>query len=336
MRFCIPIAIGSEGGRHTFLSNFLTYLEKLGVSVTDDIESDYDILFVNSWVVPYASVYGAKARKTHTRVVHRIDGSALDYGRTDGADARQARVNLLADLTIFQSQYGKYATTQKFKVISHDGPVIYNPVDTKSFSPDGPRMDLAGRCKVCHVTFSTNPHKGVQSLYTLAKSNPDIDFILVGQYKDPPLINNVRLLGVLNRETLPKALRACDVYLTFSENEACPNTVLEALATGLPILYKDSGAVAELVGPCGLAAEVANFRDRLEEALRRRKELSLAARVRAETLFAPDVIFPKYLEAIRKTDRRPLPSIRDLIKLRFQGYPVMFPFSGMMRVYSKS
>lgn len=327
MRFCIPIRLRSEGGRHTFLRCFLTYLEEQKISVTDYVEGDHDILFVNSWVVPYETIRRVKAKKTNIRVVHRIDGAARDYGRFDDADARQARVNMLADLTIFQSQYGKYATTRKFKIISQDGPIIYNPVDIHSFRPDGQHIELPGRLRVCYVTFSNNPLKGAPSLYTVARSNLDIDFILIGRYNHPPPLSNVHLLGVLDRETLPKALRACDVFVTFSENEACPNTVLEALASGLPVLYKDSGGTPELVGECGLPVEVEDFRQQLEAVLDRREELSQAARGRAVEHFAPDVIFSQYLEAIERAERRPLPTPWDILWATLRGYPVLAPFA---------
>ena len=47
-------------------------------------------------------------------------------------------------------------------------------------------------------------------------------------------------------------------------NDPCPNTVLEALASGLPVLYSASGGVPELVGAdagVGLALPVTFDRD---------------------------------------------------------------------------
>ena len=323
LKLCIPIEDRPRGGMYSFLSNMRNYLAQHGIPVTNDVADDYDVLFINSFMVPYSVIEEAKIRLPRLRVIQRVDGSARDYGRTDDADARQARVNMLADLTIFQSQYGKYATTQKYRVISHDGPIIYNPVDIHSFRPDGQHIELPGRLRVCYVTFSTNPRKGAPSLYTVARSNPDIDFILIGRYNDPPPLGNVHLLGVLDRETLPKALRACDVFVTFSDNEACPNTVLEALASGLPVLYKDSGGTSELVGKCGLPVTVDNFRQQLEAVLERRDELSKAARERAVQRFSPDHIFPQYLEAMDRAKRRSVPSCRDLIRASLRGYPVL-------------
>jgi len=118
----------------------------------------------------------------------------------------------------------------------------------------------------------------------------------------------------------------------FSENESCPNVVLEALASGLPILYKDSGATPEVVGKCGLKVTVGNFREQLERALGRREEFSEAARTRAVTLFSPDVVFPQYLKAIGQAERRPLPTVGDFMRASLRGYPVM-PYSPRQFAY---
>lgn len=308
---------------YSFLSYFRRYLDSKGVSHTPCLEPDCDVLFVNSFMVPYTLVRAAKSKLPSLRVVQRVDGAARDYGRGDDADARQARVNLLADLTIFQSHYGRYATTRKFKVISQDGPVICNPVDTAAFRPEGERLELPGRAKVAHVTFSTNPRKGAGSLFRVAASNPDIDFVLIGRYKAGPSLPNIHYLGVLDRQMLARALRACQAFVTFSENEACPNVVLEALATGLPVLYLDSGGTREIVGDCGLPVTPETFRMALDAVLARRPELSRAARARAAREFSPEVCFSRYLAAMKQAQRQPLPGAVAHLRTWRRGYPVL-------------
>ena len=118
------------------------------------------MLFVDAWAVFAATIRAAKARRPDVRVVHRVDGSAVDYGRDGDADAMQARVNLFADLTVFQSEYSRFSVREKHRVISLDGPVIYNPVDVARFHPDGPRRELPGRLKIALAAWSTNRRKG--------------------------------------------------------------------------------------------------------------------------------------------------------------------------------
>jgi glycosyltransferase involved in cell wall biosynthesis len=281
VKLCLPRIDSLAGGTLAFYRNLQAYLVTARIPFTDNIEADYDALIVNSWVTPYSEVLRAKGAHPAIRILHRVNGSALDYGREAIADLCQARVNLLADLTIFQSQYGKYATTQKYRVIQHDGPVIHNPVDVDRFRPDGERIMVPGAIRVCYVTHSTNRRKGAASLYSMARTNPAVDFILVGRCEAPPPLANLHLMGYAELDALPKVLRSCDAFLMLAENEACPNVVLEAMASGLPVLYRDSGGTAELVGECGRAVRPETFREALDWALDHGKALQEAARKRA-------------------------------------------------------
>ena len=180
LRLCIPIPSRRLGGMYTFIDNWRCWLDTRGIPHTQNADEDYDILFVNSWAVPYRLVARVKRERPHVRVVQRVDGSAEDYGRFDGSDAKQARVNMLADLTIMQSRYSKYSTTQKYKVIQQSGPVIYNPVNVHLFHPENARSRSERRIRICNVSFSTNRCKGTWQFGELARQNPDLDFVLSG------------------------------------------------------------------------------------------------------------------------------------------------------------
>ncbi len=305
MKISIPVQQKTPAGGAQFIGMFLRYLEQLDWVVTRDIRDDYDVLFINSWQISRREVLGGVRRNPDARVVHRIDGVAQAYGRDDDADERQGLANRYADLTIFQSNYCKEASRGEFSVISHDGPVIFNPVDVTTFTPEGPIKELDGAVRVACVTWSTNPFKGADSIYTVARARPDIDFYLCGRYPDAPVMPNLHLMGVLDRKELAVVLRSCDVFLTFSRNEACPNHVLEALASGLPVLYDDSGASLEVTGDAGLPVTTDTFSSRLERILEKRNLFSEAARSRAMSEFHPDIIFKRYTEAILETLDRP-------------------------------
>ncbi len=308
---------------YTFVAAFTAHLEAHGVPFTRRIDDDFDVLFVNSWAVPFDTVHAAKRRTPTLRVVQRVDGAARDYGRTDDADDRQARVNILADLTIFQSEYSRHSVREKFKVVAQDGPVIYNPADLERFRPDGPRRDLPpSAVRVASVSWSTNRKKGTWQIDQLAADNPDVSFVLCGRFEHVGARPNVHLLGYLGREDLAGVLRASDVFLNLSENDPCPNVVIEALASGLPVVYRRSGGVPELVGECGAALDEVGFRAALDEVRSRREDLARAARARAERLFAPDLIFPQYLDAIAGATRKPMPTRAGVLALAREGYPV--------------
>ena len=301
MKICIPITFRPQGGGFYFIQALSAFLADKGWRITNNIESRYDVLFTNHWMVLRSQILKAIRYNPRLRIVQRIDGAAQDYGRKDDADRRQHDVNLLADLTIFQSNYCRYSTREKFPIIGHDGPVIYIPVNPELFYPEESRSSLAERVRVACVTWSANPRKGAAFVYDVARRNSDTDFVLCGQYPGAPDLANVCRLGVLDREKLAETLRSCHVLLTFSKNEACPNHVLEGMASGLPILYGESGAMHEIIGGCGLPVTVEIFAEQLGKIMGRWKEFSDRSRLRAIRQFHPQHIFPLYVEAIKKT-----------------------------------
>jgi glycosyltransferase involved in cell wall biosynthesis len=214
-------------------------------------------------------------------------------------------VNRLADLTIFQSEYARRATRERFRVIEQDGPVIHNPVDVHAFSQEGGRLPLPEGRRVVSVSWSLNPKKGAAAVYATAARNPDVGFYLCGRYEHVPALPNLHQLGVINHDQLPAVLRSCHALLTYSENEACPNHVLEALATGLPVLYRDSGAMSEVIGACGVAVEPDTCGAALEDVMRDWTDWSRRARARAMTCFLPDQVFSRYVAEMTAACERP-------------------------------
>jgi glycosyltransferase involved in cell wall biosynthesis len=305
MRICIPIEFKAEGGGFYFLQLFERYLRDNGWTIIRDVSDEFDVLFTNHWMTPQNKLLRAIRSNPRVRIVQRIDGVAQDYGRDPEADQRQAKVNNLADLTIFQSQYAKFAAREKFSVIRQDGPVFHNPVDVDTFSPVGKKIELNASRQVISVSWSTNPLKGFAQIYSVAIANPDIDFVLCGNFPEAPNLPNLHNLGVMDRAGLAAAYRSCQFLLTFSKNEACPNHVLEALASGLPVLYEKSGAMSELIGDCGASVTVATFRARFEEMAKKLPNLATQARQAALERFHPEKIFPQYLHAIQQTLSRP-------------------------------
>ena len=298
MRVCIPIDFKPEGGGQYFLQQFRAFLDSHSHSWTPRVTDRCDVLFTNHWLVPLGVILRAVRHNPHIRIVQRIDGSASDYGRVGDADQRQHEVNRLADLTVFQSEYCRWSTREKFPVILQDGPVIHNPVDLRQFTPDGPRMDWAEGTRIVAVSWSTNPRKGASSLFEVARRHPHVTFYLCGRLADAPDLPNLQKLGVLDRDRLSIALRSCHALLTFSENEACPNHVLEAMASGLPVLYFDSGAMREVIGECGLAVTVETFGAQLRQMAGDWPGWSHRSRQRAVERFDPEHIFARYLSVI--------------------------------------
>ena len=184
-RICIPIPEKPLGGMHTFLALFKRWLRDRDIPLTEDIEAEYSTLFVNSWAVAPELIASAKQRNPSISIVQRLDGSAELYGRAASADRIQQAVSKYANLLIFQSEFSRRVLKNRH-IVESDGPVIYNPVDLKLFHPEGSRITTNEEPTLCVISHSPNKMKGTWKVGRIAKANPDIKFILVGQFPELP------------------------------------------------------------------------------------------------------------------------------------------------------
>jgi glycosyltransferase involved in cell wall biosynthesis len=228
------------------------------------------------------------------RVVHRVDGPIqLGRGAGDSADREIAGINsALAHATVFQSQWSLEAH-RELGIELRAPVVIPNAVDSSIFHPPAKRGSPP-RVRVIATSWSDNPRKGAATLAGLAQASDSgrYEFTFVGRAQAP--LGGIRQLAPLASRELAEVLRAHDVYVAPSVNEACSNAVLEALACGLPVLYRRSGSHAEVVREAGLGFddedEAVSQLDRLADELAERR-----GAIRIPTLSA---VADKYLEVL--------------------------------------
>jgi len=202
-------------------------------------------------------------------MVHRVDGPIGVYrGFDDGTDGRIHRINReLADATVFQSQFS-YRKHVEMGMEFVEPVVIGNAVDPDLFHPHGRCPFSADRpIRLISVSWSDNPNKGA-AVYRWLDDNLDwqrIEYTFVGRIKEP--FRNIRSTGAVSSTEVAEALRRGNVYITASRNDPCSNSLLEALACGLPCLYLNSGGHPEIVKDAGLpfeeAGQIPGLLDRL-------------------------------------------------------------------------
>lgn len=191
-------------------------------------------------------VEGFKKRKVF--LIHRVDGIAQLYGRMNKEeDNLQLLLNRYADHTIFQSRF----CLENFKAYGYSSEkhsVIYNGVNQKLFNLNGKvYWDGKSKLKVFSSSWSKNPIKGHEMIARFS----EFDFVetyFVGNWPEGVDMKRVRVFKPIYQEELANEYKKYDVFLHPSENDACPNSVIEALSSGLPVLYANSGGTPEIVG----------------------------------------------------------------------------------------
>lgn len=145
--------------------------------------------------------------------------------------------------------------------------VIPNGIDTSLFSPTsvlfpraskGIQLGMAAR-----FSFSKRQDLLVDVMSKLADLRPDLSFVLHfagnGEEFDrvkalacnSPLAPHIHFDGLLNEQRVADWLRGLDVYVHATDGETLSTSLLQAMATGLPIVASAVDGVTNLLGSAG-------------------------------------------------------------------------------------
>ena len=133
--------------------------------------------------------------------------------------------------------------------------VINNSVPLNIFSPDGKnlrdKLNINSQDFVIIVSAAWRRHKRLDEILELfiklKTKIKNLKLIILGKYnmnkKDPDII----LAGTISHDMLPQWYRTANIYLHLSWIDQNPNTLVEAIACGLPSLCTNNGGTCELI-----------------------------------------------------------------------------------------
>ncbi len=138
--------------------------------------------------------------------------------------------------------------------------IIPNGVDTEEFRPD-PERERDGYFRILSVSRLT-PRKGIRFLVRAMmilkeKAGEKVELWIAGDGEEKAELEalakkcgvskKVKFFGAVPHEELRKYYGLADVFCLPSLNEGMSNTVLEALAAGLPVVATVTGGTEELI-----------------------------------------------------------------------------------------
>ncbi|MCX6763204.1 MAG: glycosyltransferase family 4 protein [Candidatus Moranbacteria bacterium] len=195
--------------------------------------------------------------------------------------------------------------------------IIPNGIDTSQFKPHLEASLPSNDFKILCVSRITE-RKGIKYLIEAMKYLPEIITLeIVGEGNEKEkleklaenlkLKNRIKFLGLISHEKLPEIYQSAYVFVLPSLNEGMSNTILEALAAGLPIIATDTGGTKELLrdGENGFIIQMKNAKniaEKIEKLMADdtlRKNMSLVSRKKAESLSWKNVA-DKYLSLYEK------------------------------------
>jgi len=204
---------------------------------------------------------------------------------------------------------------------------IVNGVDLQEFAPSGnedPRrseLGLPNRAPLALFAgdIRTNRKNLDTILHALCRV-PELQLAVAGDTVGSPYPSLARRLGVANRthflgfrSDMPALMRAADFFVFPSRYEACTLVLIEALASGLPIISASTTGGVEIVGEdAGFVLDdpedtdsLAHYMQTLTSDLDLRRAMSASARATAEG-YSWKIMADRYLGLLEEVVDRPL------------------------------
>jgi len=329
-KICIVPRVEGTGGMASFRLKFEQGLRVHSVDVTHDLSADADSALVIAGtrnLIPLR-----RAGQRGQRIVQRLDGvnwvqrvrwSGIRYTvRAEYGNALLALIRArFADHVIYQSQFIRKWWEDWYGVAKVPATVIINGVDLQTYTPDGAQDRPTDRFRLLLLegSLAGGLNSGLFHAVALAEklsANFPMEVVVAGKVDDATQRSlqskvPVKFLGTIPRDQIPTLARSSHMMYSAEVNPPCPNSVIESLACGLPVIGFDSGSLKELVtadagcvvpyggDPWKLETpDISALADSAGDVLTKQDQFRAAARRRAESAFGLDQMVESYLKVL--------------------------------------
>jgi len=243
------------GGPSTFMRNLKYYLDRQGYKYSKHLHKTRGIFFPIQYDLKILEHY----KRMGGVIIQRLDGV---YYPSKHGQAYLERNKIikdiylnLADYIVFQSIHSKDQCFEMFgEKRDSDYAIVYNGVNKSKFFPLIDSLQ-SSKTKFQIVTTGNFRNKDMLEPIILAldKLVNKIEFELqiIGPIRNNEVKNYLgrsylRLDGPREPDEIANSLKRADMFIYSHLNPPCPNSVLESISCGLPVVGFDSGAMSEL------------------------------------------------------------------------------------------
>ncbi len=266
-RICVVPENKGTGGPATFSRKLENGLKKRNIEVVHDLDHPrLDAALVINGTRQMRKLW--RCKKRGIRIVHRLGAPNTLHRRMSlgwrvffMAEARNVLMNSIrnrfADHVVYQSRFVQERWNERRGASRGGSSIIYNGVELADFNPEGPKY--ASKSKICIIsvegTQGADPYDTAIKLGSeLERQGVDFEFLILGKpWRDAQIRMSkpgyMNYIGFVPNKKLPFYYRGSDLFVSIDVIAGCPNSVLESLACGTPVLGYNAGPLPEMMAP---------------------------------------------------------------------------------------
>lgn len=334
---CLLPEIKTVGGPATFQQQFIKAAARQGITAHfDPSRSDigaYLVIGAPRKFIP--ALYSARQhgipviqRLNGMNWIHRVRTSGWLYGKK--ADLANHRLSFfrkhIATGIVYQSPFCETHWNEIYGVLSgKPSRIIYNGVDLNEFKPILPDFQSEDiEILIVEGNLEHGSEQNLEQALSLSmalsrRTSRKVQLRIAGnvpneirekvfaKMSDSNCAVSVNFMGIIEKSKLIELENTSHMLFSIELNPACPNSVIEALACGLPVIGFDTGALKDVTGSGGIIVPYGSdvwkmekpilfpLIEAAEKVYRENQSFRKAARKQAETHFSIDKITGEYL-----------------------------------------
>lgn len=341
---CLVPKLHGIGGMVSFQSKLVDGLSRRGINITYELGgTTHDSILVIGGTRNLHQLWRAKRRGI--RIVQRLDGMnwihrVLDTGIKHWFRAEYGNFILrvirskFADKIAYQSRFSKeWWERERGKTTSHNV-IIHNGVDLTKYKPavTGGNHESVIRLLLVEGSLLGGYEFGLENavhladgLVNLANQNKRVELVVVGKVSNvlqeywenwvQEKISHEKLfikwIGIVDHMNIHEIYQKADLLFSADINAACPNSVIESLASGTPVVAFDTGALPELLDNQGGVVvpyggdpwkidppDITSLAENAYNILNNLNDYRKSARKRAESAFDLDSMIDQYVQLL--------------------------------------
>jgi glycosyltransferase involved in cell wall biosynthesis len=156
----------------------------------------------------------------------------------------------LADYVIYQTEFTKKCSDRFLGEYSGPSEILINPIDTEKFKPNPTAQPVEPFTIIMsghHFESRERLEVSLEAVREVRRNGVNVRLVVGGNTQDLPEVDWIEIVGKFSQDEAPKLYHKAHILLHLKNLDPCPTWVLEALASGLPVVGLSNGGMPELV-----------------------------------------------------------------------------------------